>query len=58
MERAISPEERIKRAEEIYNRRKMQSGIRVSTSNVNTKSKVEYSLFKKLVLQILICLVI
>ena len=58
MERTMNPEERIRRAEEIYNRRKMQGGVRVYTSNVNTKVKPEYNLLKKLVLQILICLVI
>lgn len=58
MEKVISAEERIRRAEEIYNRRRMQNGVRVSTSNVNSKTKVEYSLFKKMILQILICLLI
>lgn len=58
MEKIITAEERIRRAEEIYNRRKMQNGVRVSTSNVNTKMRPEYSLFKKMALQILICLLI
>ena len=58
MERTLSSEERIRRAEEIYQRRKMQSGVRFSTSNVNSKKKPEYQLFKKLVLQITICLLI
>lgn len=60
MERALSAEERIRKAEEIYQRRKMQNnrGIRVSTTSVNTNTKKEYMLFKKLVLQILICLLI
>lgn len=60
MERALSAEERIRKAEEIYQRRKMQnnSGIRVSTSHVNTNNKKEYMLFKKLILQIAICLLI
>lgn len=60
MERTISSEERIRRAEEIYNRRRTQNGIRVSTSNVSTNStsKKEYRLFKRLILQICICLVI
>jgi len=34
MERVISPEERMKRAEEIYYRRKAQ-GVRVTTTSVN-----------------------
>lgn len=60
MERALSAEERIRKAEEIYQRRKMQNsrGIRVSTSHVNTNTKKEYMLFKKLILQIAICLLI
>ena len=58
MERTLSAEERIRRAEEIYQRRKMQGGIRVPTSNVNTTVKVEYRMFKKLILQIAICLLI
>ncbi len=58
MERSLSSEERIRRAEEIYYRRRMQNGVRVSTSNVNTKTKPDYYLFKKMILQILICLFI
>ncbi len=58
LERTLSAEERIRRAEEIYQRRKMQGGVRVPSSNVNSKPKVEYSLFKKLILQIAICLLI
>ena len=59
MERTISQEERIRRAEEIYNRRKMSNGngIRVSTNSVNT-NKNKVSLFKKMCLQIAICAVI
>ena len=58
MERALSAEERIRRAEEIYQRRRTENGVRVPTSNVNVKKNVEYRLFKKLVLQIVICLLI
>lgn len=62
MERIISPEERIRRAEEIYSRRKMQSGVRVASSTVNsgTKSslKTETIIAKKMIIQILICIVI
>lgn len=58
MERTVSLEERIRKAEEIYKRRKMQSGVRVPTSTVNTQKKVEYRMFKKLILQIVICLLI
>ena len=60
MERVISAEERIRKAEEIYQRRKNQNsgGVRVSTRNENTGTKREYMLFKKLILQIAICLLI
>ena len=58
MERTMSMEERIRRAEEIYNRRKSASGVRVSTGNVNKNEKVKISLFKKMIMQIAICIVI
>ena len=57
MERTISPEERIRRAEEIYNRRKSSNGIRVSSNKVNS-SKKKISLFKKMLMQLAICSVI
>ena len=49
-------EDRIRRAEEIYARRKQVNGIRVPTNTVNNRK--EYSLFKKMILQIIICLLI
>lgn len=63
MERVVSSEERIRRAEEIYNRRRMQTGVRVPSSRVNTSNRNEtfpdkYKLYKKLILQIAICFVI
>lgn len=58
MERAISSEERIRRAEEIYNRRRMQTGVRVPSSRVNSTSGDKYKLYKKLILQIAICFVV
>ena len=57
MERTISPEERIRRAEEIYNRRKSSNGIRVSSNKVNS-SKKKISLFKKMLMQLALCSVI
>lgn len=36
----------------------MQGGVRVPTNNVNTKIRPEYRMFKKLILQIIICLLI
>lgn len=59
MERVISPEERIRRAEEIYNRRKIQNGVRVSSARVSSIENATYNtkikLYKKLILQILMC---
>lgn len=58
MERTLSPEEKIRRAEEIYERRRNGYNVRnVATVNVSEK-KNNYSLFKKMILQILICLLI
>lgn len=56
----MSSEERIRRAEEIYNRRKERynGNVRVSSSSVNVNTKPEYAMFKKLILQVLICLLI
>lgn len=55
----LSPEERIRRAEEIYYQRKRQTtGVRVASKNVNSRTKVDYFLVKKMLLQILICLII
>lgn len=58
MERTMTQEERIRRAEEIYSRRKRANGVRVSTSNVNKNEKVKISLFKKMLIQIAICIII
>lgn len=57
MERTLSPEEKIKRAEEIYNRRRSQY-YRSNVATVNVSEGKNYGLLKKMVLQILICLVI
>lgn len=59
LEKTLTPEERIRRAEEIYQRRKMQNlGVRVTSTSAHPKEKNDFSLFKKMILQILICLVI
>lgn len=59
MERTITPEERQKRAEEVYNRRRNNSLSRINYTNENQrKEKINISLFKKMTLQILICMVI
>lgn len=42
LERTMSSEERIRRAEEIYNRRRIQTDrIRVNYSNSNPKEKIK-----------------
>lgn len=58
MERTVSQEERIRRAEEIYNRRRIANGVRVSSSSVNRAEKKKVSLFKKMIMQLVICSVI
>lgn len=59
MERIITPEERQRRAEEVYNRRRNNSLSKINYVSENTnKEKVNFSLLKKMALQILICMVI
>ena len=59
MERTITPEERQKRAEEVYNRRRNNSLSGINYTNENQrKEKINISLFKKMTLQILICMAI
>lgn len=60
MEKTISPEERIRRAEEIYYRRKVKNNnVRMSSSQVKEENqKRQFSLYKKMILQILICILI
>ena len=58
MERAISADERIKRAEEIYQRRRAQNYERNQARvNVGNTPK-DYKLFKKMFIQIGVCLLI
>lgn len=57
MDRVISPEERMKRAEEIYYRRKTQ-GVRVSTASVNIGNTNKVFLGKKMAVQIIISILI
>lgn len=57
MERSLTPEEKIKRAEEIYYRRRNQY-TRTNVATVNVSEGKNYGLFKKLILQVLICLLI
>ena len=55
MERTISVEEKIRRAEEIYERRKQGNSKPVATVSVNIESKKDIKLLKKMIIQILIC---
>lgn len=57
MERTLSAEEKIRRAEEIYERRRCGYNVR-NVATVNVSEKKNYSLLKKMILQILICLLI
>ena len=56
MERAMTVEEKIRRAEEIYEKRKQGEKRPVATVNVNQKKDLK--LFKKMVIQLLICVAI
>ena len=60
MEKIISQEERIRRAEEIYYRRKLNNNnVRMPSSQVKQgRENRQFSLYKKMVLQILICIFI
>lgn len=55
MERTISVEEKIRRAEEIYARRKQESSRSITTVSVN-QNKKDLKLLKKMVIQIIICI--
>lgn len=59
MERTISDEEKIRRAIEISQRRNNTNyRLETNTARVNVNEKKDYKLFKKLILQIIICLLI
>lgn len=53
MERVLSVEEKIRRAEEIYERRKQGNTRQIATVNVNDKKDIK--LLKKMIIQILVC---
>ena len=57
MERILSQEERLKRAEEIYYRRK-NSISAPKTATVNISTKKNYKFLKKIIVQIIICMCI
>ena len=56
MERVMSVEDRIRRAEEIYLRRKQGEMGTITKGNVNNKKN--FKLFKKMLIQLLICVAI
>lgn len=59
MERSISVEEKIRRAEAIYERRKQENNKSIPNVRVNVdKEKKDIKLLKKMIIQILICMVI
>ena len=60
MEKTLSQEERIRRAEEIYYRRKLNnSDVRMSSSQVRDKTeKRQFSLYRKMAIQMLLCILI
>lgn len=59
MEKIISDEEKIRRAIEISQRRNNNNyRLETNTARVNVNEKKDYKLFKKMILQIIICLLI
>ena len=56
MDRAITVEEKIRRAEQIYERRKQGEKRPIATVSVNQKK--DFKLFKKMVIQLIICVAI
>lgn len=58
MERTMSVEEKIKRAEEIYARRQEGVQRKTATVTVNGENKKDVKLLKKMVMQIIVCLLI
>ena len=57
MERVLSQDERIRKAEEIYARRKLQAESRKSAT-VNVDNRNSNKLVKKLIIQFIVCLII
>ncbi len=58
MERTMSVEEKIKRAEEIYARRQEGTQKRTATVTVNNENKKDIKLLKKMIIQIIVSLLI
>ena len=58
MERTMTVEERIRRAEEIYERRKRNEGLTVVPEEKNKKEKKDIKLLKKMIVQLVVCICI
>lgn len=59
MEKIISSDERIRRAQEIYYKRRNQNlNTRSNYTYKEKKNKKDFTLFKKLIIQIIVCLII
>ena len=58
MERTMSVEEKIRRAEEIYARRQEGTQRKTTTVSVNNENKKDVKLLKKMIIQILISITI
>ncbi len=58
MERIMSVEEKIRRAEEIYARRQGNAQMKTATVTINKENKKDVKLLKKMVIQILLSLLI
>lgn len=56
--RILNQEEKIRRAEEIYYRRKNINGNREGYTTLNVGNKKDYKLFKRMTIQIISCLLI
>lgn len=56
MERTISVEERIRRAEEIYEKRRQGENRPITKVTVNNTQKKDIKLLKKMIVQILVCI--
>lgn len=58
MERTLTPDEKIRRAEEIYYRRKMEDRNKTATRVNVTETKTNFGILKKMMLQIVVCILI
>lgn len=57
MEKTLTPDEKIRRAEELYYRKKVQNANKKS-ARVNVSNKKDFGMFKRMSLRIIICILI